>query len=457
MYRLSHRLKSFGIHARLSHPDGFARVGKADVGGPLAARSAGTRGPLGALLVALLSVSPVWAQIDWRSALADAGEGVGSVGAYSSLAILPDGSPAVSHFDLLAQQLRYSVRLPIGWRTTVVDADGQVGEYTSLAILPDGNPAIAYHDIGNGRLKYAWFDGKDWQNTVVDPVAIPAFGTSLAIRPDGNPAIAYRDHLAGTLRFAAFDGRDWRAETVDDTTNCGHYASLAFGPAGHSAIVYLDFTHDRLMLAEHDGFGWRRSVVAAPGGIESRLIYAPDGRPVIVHGVGFGLTVRELIGGVWQSVEIDRVFDFGSWFSPASLAVDAAGELMVGYARRQFPFEPEMTLNRRTAGGWVRTALGDGWGGGPESLALLPNGKPALAFRYLNHLYFGANIAAAGDLDCDGRINFDDITPFVVALASPAAYAAQYPDCRLLNADAGGDGDVDFDDIDGFVDLLIGR
>jgi len=59
-----------------------------------------------------------------------------------------------------------------------------------------------------------------------------------------------------------------------------------------------------------------------------------------------------------------------------------------------------------------------------------------------------------GDLDCDGDVDFDDINPFVLALSGEAAYNAQYPDCRWLNADCDGDEDVDFDDINPFVALI---
>ncbi len=59
-----------------------------------------------------------------------------------------------------------------------------------------------------------------------------------------------------------------------------------------------------------------------------------------------------------------------------------------------------------------------------------------------------------GDMNCDGAVDFDDISPFVVALGGEAGYAAAYPDCEFLNADCDLDGDVDFDDIAPFIDLL---
>ena len=59
-----------------------------------------------------------------------------------------------------------------------------------------------------------------------------------------------------------------------------------------------------------------------------------------------------------------------------------------------------------------------------------------------------------GDMNCDGAVNFADIDPFVLALSSPNAYHAAFPNCNILNADCNGDGVVNFADIDPFVALL---
>lgn len=63
---------------------------------------------------------------------------------------------------------------------------------------------------------------------------------------------------------------------------------------------------------------------------------------------------------------------------------------------------------------------------------------------------------AIGDVNCDTNRDFDDITPFVLALSSPDEYELQYPDCERLIADCDQDGDVDFDDISAFIALLGG-
>ncbi|MEW6252650.1 MAG: VCBS repeat-containing protein [Planctomycetota bacterium] len=64
--------------------------------------------------------------------------------------------------------------------------------------------------------------------------------------------------------------------------------------------------------------------------------------------------------------------------------------------------------------------------------------------------------ARRGDLNCDGRVNFDDINPFVLILSDPNAWQAAYPSCPPANGDCNGDGRVSFDDINPFVALLTG-
>jgi hypothetical protein len=60
----------------------------------------------------------------------------------------------------------------------------------------------------------------------------------------------------------------------------------------------------------------------------------------------------------------------------------------------------------------------------------------------------------AGDVNCDGQVGFADINPFVLALTSPTAYAAAFPNCPAANSDVNGDGTCDFGDINPFVGLL---
>lgn len=66
----------------------------------------------------------------------------------------------------------------------------------------------------------------------------------------------------------------------------------------------------------------------------------------------------------------------------------------------------------------------------------------------------------AGDTNCDGVIDYDDIDPFVAALSCPGGTPGCWPpagvpaECPWLNADCNGDGDVTYADVDAFVVLL---
>ncbi len=57
----------------------------------------------------------------------------------------------------------------------------------------------------------------------------------------------------------------------------------------------------------------------------------------------------------------------------------------------------------------------------------------------------------AGDMNCDGRVTFTDIDPFVAALMGESAWAHT---CPWLDADCNHDGRVTFADIDPFVALI---
>ena len=64
--------------------------------------------------------------------------------------------------------------------------------------------------------------------------------------------------------------------------------------------------------------------------------------------------------------------------------------------------------------------------------------------------------ASYGDLNCDGVIDFDDISPFVHTVgADPLTWNLAHPRCHWLNADCDGNGYVDFGDINPFMALLV--
>jgi hypothetical protein len=66
-------------------------------------------------------------------------------------------------------------------------------------------------------------------------------------------------------------------------------------------------------------------------------------------------------------------------------------------------------------------------------------------------------VVLAGDLNCDGSVNFGDINPFVLFLSNFPAWQTTYPNCPPENGDINGDGMYPaFGDINPFVALLTG-
>ncbi len=106
--------------------------------------------------------------------------------------------------------------------------------------------------------------------------------------------------------------------------------------------------------------------------------------------------------------------------------------------------------------------------GTPLTTAEVPDGTGAYDFHYdaagdrllvldftARRLYvFGTSplvTGCAGDLDCSGLVDFDDIGLFVEALNYPGGAGWPYPGCPWSNGDCNNDGQVNFDDIDPFV------
>jgi hypothetical protein len=103
------------------------------------------------------------------------------------------------------------------------------------------------------------------------------------------------------------------------------------------------------------------------------------------------------------------------------------------------------------------------WGGLPHTqvkdveVRLVPGGYElwmSCLSRGLAVLSVTYPAALAGDLNCNGSVDFGDINPFVLRLTNPAGYQAAYPGCPDANGDINGNGSVGFDDINPFVALL---
>ncbi len=60
-----------------------------------------------------------------------------------------------------------------------------------------------------------------------------------------------------------------------------------------------------------------------------------------------------------------------------------------------------------------------------------------------------------GDVNCDGRTDFFDIDPFLLALFDPTGYVQQFPGCAIARADTDGDAAVAFSDASNLLALIF--
>jgi hypothetical protein len=335
------------------------------------------------------------------------------IGSSTGLAVLPDGEPAIAYE---AEQLMYAWHDTLGWHTATIEPVTPGGGYTSLVIDLLGNPAISYargmEPFPDHDLKYAWYDGSTWHTVLVDWVGNVGLYTSLALLPTGAPAISYFDQTNTALKYAWIEDDAWHTVVVDSDGDVGQYSSLVILPSGCPAISYYDATNTALKYAYLDEGQWETTIVDDTGsaGQYTSLAILPSGHPAISYFDGDEIRFAWYDGGVWRT---------------SSVCESAAG-------------------------------------GGHTSLVILPCGQPAISF-YLagppgaygaSALAYAERLAASGDCNCDGAVDYGDIDPFVLALSGEDGYRDGFPNCDWLVADCNEDGAVDYADIDAFVELL---
>ncbi len=167
---------------------------------------------------------------------------------------------------------------------------------------------------------------------------------------------------------------------------------------------------------------------------------------VVAQGLGAPYTYQLLIFG--DEIEADRIT-----FQLPQVRL-AAGHYYLGARMVRNTAHPEYAM-WMTAGNGTIHGLTEGYFrsadlGFPDWTPVdQVNGFPRSDFAFTLLGQF------VGDLNCDGRVDFADINPFVLALSNPISYGAAYPDCDIQNADIDGDGAVNLADINPFVALLI--
>ena len=271
------------------------------------------------------------------------------------------------------------------WDIKVIDAGG---EYCSLEVI-NGQPAISYQG-DSGELKYARYNGNGWDLKIVDNNDVYVKNMSLQALADGNPAIAYFEYMYDDLKYAWYDGSAWQNTIVENTEVTGKFSSMAIID-GQPAISYFDGTLRILKYARFDGSVWQITTVDTSINVSNTsMIVLPDGNPAIAYYAENILNYAWFNGSIWQKSTVDTTGFAGRYASMALLASGRPAISYYDYSNKRLKYA---WLN--DANIWVNEIVDDSPYslydvGMHTSLAILPNGNPAISYynNYDGTLWF---------------------------------------------------------------------
>lgn len=199
------------------------------------------------------------------------------VGAYTSLALGPDGEPSVAYYDETHRRLKLASRHAGAWSVEVADpgaGDVDVGKWVSLAVDGAGGKHLAYRQDTTRRLRLLSLgpggcrpqNAEDGPHVEITADMMATKGTassdfgkyaSIGITGDGALVTSFYDATRGNLVLAickgsavdlqVLDGEN--VETGQDTGDVGLWSSLAIDAEGAASVAYFDRSRGQLKLA----------------------------------------------------------------------------------------------------------------------------------------------------------------------------------------------------------------
>ena len=212
-----------------------------------------------------LSATPItWTHEEVDGYTNDQGLDVGEHGKFSTLAVAPDDTIWIAHYDVGLRTLRYATKSTSDteWSVGVADMGGgsspDAGWFASTALDADNNPVIAHHDYGKKTLRVAHWNGSAFTGEVIDTgedgtdsngESIDAnVGQFTDILIDGGVEyITYYDAAQGSLKLAYGTSGSYTIETIDQG-NLGQWSSMTISN-GTLHIAYHDVGNQDLKYA----------------------------------------------------------------------------------------------------------------------------------------------------------------------------------------------------------------
>lgn len=387
------------------------------------------------------------------------------------------------HFDPATGMVHDQLRDPDATTTLPIIYD----EWVEIRIEADLTGGLGYvEQYYGGELLYAgdWITGSVGQLAIgaVDlyaPHPETVYYDDLSLAPEGEPPVAVRPLFAGveygdlptrTTDLSGFPEVTWhdgfmlpvsgaaaRPDGALYLCNGAFTSDLYIAPIEGPPIYLAELSEDCSGLAYGGGELYGYSNYASPKGIYR--IDPETGAMTLVVDTGsmrfFALDYNTADG---------LLYGYTEYGSPTGLySIDVDSGTMTHVAN---PIPSSNSAARGMACGYNQVYVQSVYGndGLPMYVYDLDQG-PFGEWTPLTHPYPESQSTSGmafapgqvlGDLNCDGVVDFDDISPFVAALNGEAAYETMFPDCLWLNGDCNQDGTVDFDDISPFIPLIGG-
>jgi PKD repeat protein len=201
-----------------------------------------------------------WDGSAWEIQTVDGG---GSVEAWISMDVEPDGTPHIAYFDEGLNVVRYARWTGSSWDIQTIGPAiiGSGLGNVSLVLDSTGYPHLAYY---NGPLYHVYWDGSTWIYQVVDNSGGSPGVISLVMDSMDYAHISY--NLNHNIKYAYWDGIGWSIQTL--AYEVGTYISdnsLALDSLGNPHICYRDYTNDAVMYATWTDGSWDIQAVAEAG------------------------------------------------------------------------------------------------------------------------------------------------------------------------------------------------
>jgi hypothetical protein len=308
-----------------------------------------------------------------------------SGGQHVSLALLPDGKPAIAFNGQTNGELKFTKWNGSSWDTTSLDTSAVVS--TAMAVDSSGNRWVVYNrDAYPYTLTYIKYNGSSWGS----PTAIEgsAHSASIALDSAGTPYVAFAKPGAEDLYYGKWNGSSWVTEAADNSAaETGYGPSIAVGTDGKPRISYFDRTNNKLMYAVKDVTWTTQQVVALPNGGGSvgytsialdsssnpRIAYYDKGNSKLMYVAHNGTS-----WGTPQEVDASVGTLSGSKFESVSMKLDSNGNPWISYADNG-----DLALARWNGTTWVTETVDTGGASvdiGANSLALDSSGTPHIAY-----------------------------------------------------------------------------